>query len=543
MALVASIVSGICVVAGLSGTAMAAEQPKAGSSDSAGTDVSGGGDTTNVTSTSGSSTSTPTPKPSDSGSSSGSTASSGSGSSGGSDAGSSGGAKKPSKPATVKSKSPVVQKPGNKALVAPQIASTLSGASTWVDSNGDKRPSPGDIVTTVWKYTNNAADPTTAVTISATRGGAGACASQVVLGGGGKTDCTTTVPLKQSDIDAASISTVGTLTATIDGTPATLAATAKTTLHVVNTLQFGQRIFRLTDKDHDGKTSKGDLVEFVFTVKNTGNQTMTGLTIIDAKAASANVAITCSATTLAPRQTATCHSGGYTVLGSQAKAGVLTNTGQARVTLATGVHLFSAVSKLSIGVVKPPPPVKPHLALRMYVARIGTSGSATHVAAGDTISYGFVISNTGNTRISSLDITDQKLDAAKVAIRCNASSLSAGASTRCTSDPMTITAHAVNQQDLTNFASVRGRATNGVQVSAFDKITIGLSGNIHALVGSSGIRALPRTGGVDTTPITLGFWMVLIGLGLVVAGRRPGRPADAAISTERRSWISSRAVR
>ena len=94
-----------------------------------------------------------------------------------------------------------------------------------------------------------------------------------------------------------------------------------------------------------------------------------------------------------------------------------------------------------------------------------------------------------------------------------------------------------------SFASVHGRASNGAQVSAFDKITIGLSGNIHALVGSSGIKALPRTGGVDTTPITLGFWMVLIGLGLVVAGRRPGRPADAVVSTERRSWISSRAVR
>jgi LPXTG-motif cell wall-anchored protein len=59
----------------------------------------------------------------------------------------------------------------------------------------------------------------------------------------------------------------------------------------------------------------------------------------------------------------------------------------------------------------------------------------------------------------------------------------------------------------------------------------------------TGIRALPRTGGFDSTPLTLGFWMVLVGFGLVVAGRRPNRSATTPIHTERRSWITSRSIR
>lgn len=527
MTLVASIVAGICVVAGLSSTAMAAEQPK---STPTGTDVSGGGDTTNVTSTAGSSTSTPAPSASSSSSSSSSSGDSGS--------------TTPTKPkpkpkphVTVTSKAPVTaSKPSVRPMLAGDLVLDNSTTSTFTHGS---RPVAGDTVTTTWKVENTTGAPITGVSITPTRGTGGTCTDPVPAGGTGT--CVSTTTLTQADVDAGSF----TFTAKATGVPSgnSNQATATVTVPSLPGLQFGQRIFRVTDKDHNGQTSKGDIVQFVFTVKNTGNDTVHGLIIIDAKAASAHVAITCSATTLAPKQTTTCRSGGYTILGSQAKAGFLTNTAQARVTTSLGKHFLSAVSKVSIGVLKPPPPVRPHLALRMYVAKIGTSGSATHVAAGDTISYGFVISNTGNTRISGLSISDQKLENAKIKIHCNASSLSAGAATRCISDPMTLNAHVVEQQDLTNFASVHGRASNGAQVSAFDKITIGLSGNIHALIGSSGIKALPRTGGVDTTPITLGFWMVLIGLGLVVAGRRPGRPADAVVSTERRSWISSRAVR
>jgi hypothetical protein len=527
IALVAGIVAGICVVTDVSGTAMAAEQPKNASAGSSATDVSGGGDTTTVTSTSGSSTSTPAPS------------ASGSSSASGGSSGASTGSSKSTPKATVKSKPVVIKKstPVNKPMVLTGV--TLDNGTSVVSH--PTHPAPGDVVTTTWKVENTTANPVTATSITPSRG-SGTCPNPIAANSTG--NCTTTTTVTQSDIDARTISLTAKFKGTISGTTDTSnQATSSVALKGVSGLQFGQRIFRISDRDHNGRTSKGDLLQFVFTVKNTGNETVHGLIIIDAKAASSHVSITCSTTTLAPKQTTTCRSGGYTVLGSQAKAGFLTNTGEARVTTPTGAHFFSAVSRVSVGVLRPPPPVRPHLALRMYVAKIGASTAATHVAAGDTISYGFVISNTGNARISGLNITDQKLDDAKIAIHCGTSSLSSGASTRCTSDPMTITTHVLAQQDLTNFASVHGTASNGVHVTAFDKITIGLSANIHALIGSSGIRALPRTGGVNTTPITLGFWMVLIGLGLVVAGRRPGRPATAAIAPDRRSWISSRTIR
>ena len=110
---------------------------------------------------------------------------------------------------------------------------------------------------------------------------------------------------------------------------------------------------------------------------------------------------------------------------------------------------------------------------------------------------------------------------------------------------MTLTPYQVSQQQLTNSATRPGHGHNGAHGRGVDKIMVGLTGSVTALdrLQRRWPSSLPRTGGVDRTPLILGFWMILLGLGLVVAGRRPGQASTPAVATERRSWISTRAER
>ena len=428
----------------------------------------------------------------------------------------------------------------NKPMLAPVL--NLSGTSKAADTNHDGRVSAGDVVTTTWKVDNTGPDPVTATHIAVSRG-SGTCSDPIAPNSSGT--CKTTTTLKQSDLDAGQISVTGTVSGTINGSSSSSApATVKLNLKGVAGLAISQRILRVSDADHNGHTSKGDVVEFVFTVKNTGNQTVHGLKIIDNKAASAHVGIHCNATTLAPKAHTTCTSGGYVVTASEARSGYLENTGHAEATTASGTHVQSPQSHASISVQKPPPPVHARLALNVFIAHVGTASGTSTVAAGDTITYGYRISNVGNATISGISVTDASLTRLKVAINCGTFTLSAGHSTSCTSAPMTLTPYQVSRKQLTNWAHVQGTATTGRTVAASDKIVVGLTGSVAALEGSNGMASsLPRTGGVDRTPLILGFWMILLGLGLVVAGRRPGQASTPAVATERRSWISTRAER
>src|SRR6478609_8276428 len=78
-----------------------------------------------------------------------------------------------------------------------------------------------------------------------------------------------------------------------------------------------------TDANNDGKAGVGDKVTFSFSVKNTGDVTLTGLSIADQLVAPAGpaVSVTCPASTLAPGATVVCTSSAYTVTQADVDAG------------------------------------------------------------------------------------------------------------------------------------------------------------------------------------------------------------------------------
>jgi hypothetical protein len=539
MAIVSLIVAGICVATDVSGVAMAAEQPTQPSS--ATSDSSGSSAATTVTHTSGSSTS-PAAGSSSSGSSSNPSAPT---------------APKPashtpvkapvkvtagSSPATSKAHAPITS-----SLVpakAPAVL-TISGTSAVADTNHDGRTSTGDVVTTTWKVINTGVDTVTALTVTTTRGTA-TCAL-TTLPAAASTTCTSKTTLTQTDEDAAKLTVTGTANGTVLATPTSSAPVAVSlALKVQRSLAISQTSALISDVDHNGRTSQGDHLQFIFSVKNTGTQTMHGLVIIDSHLTSAHVGITCSTTTLKPGQTVTCRSGSYTVSSFDARQGVVVNSGRARATTPAGVHIFSAISTARRAVQKPAPKLHPHVSLSMFVASVKDNDGDGKVTVGDTVTYGFVIHNNGDVSVSGLSLSDTKLNRLHIGYGCGSRSLAAGASTRCSSGAVKISSFDVKQKALVNSATVRGTSANGRTVSAFDRITLGLSGSLKSLVNADSISSLPRTGGTPTMPLTIGFWMVLVGFGLVVAGRRQGqgRVGAAPIHSDRQSWqLSSRAKR
>ena len=387
-------------------------------------------------------------------------------------------------------------------------------------------------MTVTWTVTNTGPDPVTGLSLTVSRGTA-TCPITTIPPTSSVT-CTSTTTVKQFDIDTAKVNVTGTANGTILGNPsASDPATVTRTLSVSARLSIAQSILLLSDRDHDGATSKGDRLQFVFTVRNTGTQTLHGVLVVDAKLTNAGIGIHCTTTTLAPGHSTTCRSGGYTVSSFDAKRGFVTNSARARGTTPQGHHVFSAKSTESKGV-KHEVKLRANLNLTLSILSVKDNDGNGQPTAGDTVTYAFNISNTGNASVSGMFIVDEKLKRLGVPIHCG-SSLSAGGSTRCESGPVKITGFNVKQGKLVNFATVHGTtASTGQAVQAFDGLEVSLNTPLSELVGRTAAAALPRTGGVSTQPLTLAFWMILLGFGLVVAGRAPAR-ATATARTDRSS--------
>lgn len=529
IALVTLVTTGIAVT-GVTGAAMAADQPAQPAASGSAGDAAASVDTASSGGTGADSTSTST-------STSGSSASSGSS---GTTASTSKAASSSTKPAHTTLRTTTQHTTTTKAHTAPKVTAaaparsslvalaapviTLSGTTSVADTNHDGRTSAGDVATTTWTVTNTGPDPVTGLSLTVSRGSA-TCASATIAPTSDVT-CTSTTALKQTDIDAAKIAVTGTAHGTINGNPSDSdPATVTRTLAVSDKLSLSQSIVRINDRDHDGATSKGDYLQFIFTVRNTGTQTLHSLSIVDSKLSHAGVGIHCTTTTLAPGHSTTCRSQAYVVTSFDAKQGFVSSTARARAKSPAGALVLSAQSTRSIGV-KHEIKLRANLNLTLSIASVKDNDNDGQPTAGDTVTYAFNISNTGNATASGLFVVDNKLARLNVPVHCGGS-LSAGASMRCLSGPVKITGFNVKQGKLVNFATVHGRtAATGQAVQAFDALELSLNVPLRDLVGSTAAASLPRTGGVATTqPLTLAFWMILLGFGLVVAGRQPGRLA------------------
>ncbi|MBQ0910059.1 DUF11 domain-containing protein, partial [Flavobacterium sp. F-328] len=156
----------------------------------------------------------------------------------------------------------------------------------------------------------------------------------------------------------------------------------------------------------------GDTITYTFTITNTGNTTLSNAVVSDAKLGMTNVAV--SPSTLAPNASGTLTQN-YTITQADIDAGSVTNSaiGSATDPSNATVSDTSGTTTTNDTATVTTVPKTSSVAL---VKTAVYNGNATVAQVGDTITYTFTITNTGNTTLTNAVVTDAKLGLTNVAV-------------------------------------------------------------------------------------------------------------------------------
>ncbi len=156
----------------------------------------------------------------------------------------------------------------------------------------------------------------------------------------------------------------------------------------------------------------GDTITYTFTITNTGNTTLSNAVVSDAKLGMTNVAV--SPSTLAPNASGTLTQN-YTITQADINAGTVTNSaiGSATDPSNATVSDTSGTTTTNDTATVTTVPKTSSVAL---VKTAVYNGNATAAQVGDTITYTFTITNTGNTTLTNAVVTDAKLGMTNVAV-------------------------------------------------------------------------------------------------------------------------------
>ncbi|MGW2872854.1 DUF7507 domain-containing protein [Kitasatospora sp. NPDC001225] len=198
--------------------------------------------------------------------------------------------------------------------------------------------------------------------------------------------------------------------------------------------------------DSAGPFHVGDTVAYTYTVTNSGTTVIDDLTVADDHVSS----VSCDRTTLEPGQTATCH-GTYTVTAADGQAGHITNTAHANGADPQGQPVQSPPAQATVDVVTP--------VSALAVAKQADSAGPFHI--GDTVHYTYTVTNTGNTTVNSITVSDDHV----ASVTCDQTTLEPGQNTTC-HGTYTVTAADAQAGHITNTAHANGTDPQGQPVQS-----------------------------------------------------------------------------
>ncbi|MEH6418704.1 DUF7507 domain-containing protein, partial [Pseudomonas sp. CGJS7] len=147
-------------------------------------------------------------------------------------------------------------------------------------------------------------------------------------------------------------------------------------------------------------TDAGDTIAYRFAITNTGNVTLTNVTVTDAKLDAPAV---CDATTLAPNASTTC-TGTHTITQDEVNAGSANNTATATGTPPNQPPVTSPPSSTQT-----PLPRNGELrSIKALTANADEDASGS-VTVGDTLSYTITVTNIGTIDLGNVVVTDDKI--------------------------------------------------------------------------------------------------------------------------------------
>ncbi|WP_373396617.1 hypothetical protein V8V91_17880 [Algoriphagus halophilus] len=239
----------------------------------------------------------------------------------------------------------------------------------------------GDVITYTLTVTNNGNETLDNVTLTDPLTGLnqaiGTMAPTAVV------TVTETYTIAQADIDAGQVVNIATVTAT-DATNANLSDTATAT--VTANQSSGIDLTKMADVTTYDQV--GDVITYTLTVTNTGNETLTGVTLTD-PLTGLNQAIGTMAPTAVVTVTET-----YTIAQADINAGQVVNVATVTATDATNANLSDTATAT----------VTANQSSGIDLTK--TADVTTYDQVGDVITYTLTVTNTGNETLTGVTLTD-----------------------------------------------------------------------------------------------------------------------------------------
>ncbi|SEI13373.1 MULTISPECIES: DUF11 domain-containing protein [unclassified Leifsonia] len=347
-----------------------------------------------------------------------------------------------------------LDKPGNATVAFESPAlSLVKHAGAPVDVNGNGITDAGDTIQYTFTVSNTGDVPVAGIAVNDPKVGAVDCPS-ATLAPGATESCTAAAAytVTAADAQAGSVDNTATATGTSPaGAPVTSSPSSTSTPASVAAPSLG--LVKSADPSDAGSYLPGQVITYSFVVTNTGNITMNGIGIAETSFSGTDPlpAATCPQPTLAPGAQEVCTTS-YTLTQADVDAGTLQNTAVAQGTpQGSGTQVASQPSSVIIPQVPAP---------GLAITKSATPGTVT--AAGQTVTYSFVVKNTGNVTLHDVAVADTDFSGTGTlgAIDCPTTILVAGQVETCSAE-YTVTQADVDAGTLTNSASVTGTPPSG----------------------------------------------------------------------------------
>ncbi|PYE85119.1 DUF7507 domain-containing protein, partial [Phyllobacterium leguminum] len=275
---------------------------------------------------------------------------------------------------------------------------------------------------------------------------------------------TATYQPDQADIDAGRIDNVATASAKTpdNGDAVSAEATATLSADVVSGLTIDKKA---TLSGGDDILHLGETITYTFTVRNIGKVTMKDVTVNDPMLKAKGVTITPGPQTVAPGATA-IFTAIYQPDQADIDAGQVRNTATGTGTPPSGPPLESEPDTEIV-----PPDLKPGLTIEKSGTLDDTDGD-TFVDAGETITYTFVIKNTGQVTMRDVTVNDPMLSEKGITVTPGPQTLTPGAEVMFTAVYTAVQAD-IDGGRVKNTATGTGKTPSGGEVtSPPDEVTV-----------------------------------------------------------------------
>ena len=242
--------------------------------------------------------------------------------------------------------------------------------------------------------------------------------------------CTGSYSVSQADVDDGFV----TNTATASGTNGSNSTVTSNQSSVTVLASNATSTLSLTKSSTTAAYgAAGNSIGYDYLVTNTGTTTLSGVAVSDDLVA----VVSCPQPSLAPNASETC-TGSYSVTQADVDTGAVTNTATATATNPAAATVTSNQSSVTV------PASNASSALTLSK----TAVTAAYGAAGDTLDYDYLVTNTGTTTLSGIAVSDNLV----TSVSCPQPSLAPGASETCTGS-YTTTLDDVNNGSVTNTAT------------------------------------------------------------------------------------------